>query len=391
MKTRFLHALVAFCLFPLMWSANADTPWQVISVNGRDYLTLENIAAFYQLTDTPSVDGHSAVLSDSRVRIETFANPREIAINGVKQWLSFPMLYQDGQLLVTRFDLAKTIEPCLRPTMIGNLAPVQTVVLDAGHGGQDGGGRSAMGSEKGYTLDVIQDIKKSLETKGIKVVLTRSDDAYLALEQRAEIANTVPNAIFVSVHFNSSGDASANGIEVFAMTPQGAASTEDNTVALDQFKQMPGNDFDNAGLALATCVHHALLGNVAEEDRGVRRARFAVLRLTHAPSVLVEGGFMTNSLESREINDPAWRQRLAEAIVAGVRSYQDMAQFKMPPKLLADYQSEHFPLGGAIVNPVALAKRHVPAGGSQVLPAANLRPSSGPVASYIPAVVLRPR
>ena len=390
MKIRLPQILAVLCAFVLAHSTNADTPWQIVSVSGRDYLSFENVATFYQLQDTPSQDGHSATLSDSRVRLQTFANPREIAINGVKQWLSFPTVFQNGQLLVTRFDLAKTIEPCLRPTMIGNVAPARTVVLDAGHGGQDGGGRTTTGSEKDYTLDVIQDLKKSLEAKGLKVVLTRSDDAYLALEQRAEIANTIPDAIFVSVHFNSSSDASANGIEVFAMTPQGAASTADSTVALDQFKQMPGNDFDNASLALATCVHHALLGNVTEEDRGVKRARFAVLRLTHAPAVLIEGGFMTNGMESKEINNPAWRQSLAEAIVAGVRSYQDMAQFKTPPKLLADYQSEHFPLGGAIVDPVALAKRGS-AAGTKVLPAANSQPNTGQVARYIPATVPRPR
>ena len=383
MKARFLFLLAAllFCIDPV--PSRADVPWQVISVEGRDYLTLDNIAAFYQLRTAPSEDGHGCTLSDSRVRLETFNNPREININGVKQWLSFPMLSRDGQVLVSRFDLAKTIEPCLRPTMIGNLEPVQTVVLDAGHGGQDGGGRTLTDSEKNYTLDVINDLKKSLETKGIKVVLTRADDAYLALEQRAEIANTIPDAVFVSVHFNSSGDASAKGIEVFAMTPQGAASTGDLAVNLDQFKAMPGNDFDNASLALATCVHHALLGNIAEEDRGVKRARFAVLRLTHAPAVLVEGGFMTNGLEGREINDPVWRDKLAESIVAGIRSYQDMVQYKQPPKLLADYRSERLPTLGAIVNPATLAKR-APLFSSSILPVVNNRPAPGQPAHFAP-------
>ena len=383
MKT-FLLPILAFLLAgSALTASHADTPWQIVKVDGRDYLTLDNIAAFYQLKSTPSSDGHGFTLSDSRVRIETFNNPREININGVKQWLSFPMLYKDGQLLVSRFDLAKTIEPCLRPTMIGNLEPVETVVLDAGHGGQDGGGRTLTNSEKNYTLDVIQDLKKSLESKGLKVVLTRNDDAYLALEQRAEIANTIPDAVFVSVHFNSSGDASAKGIEVFAMTPLGAASTGDSAVALDQFKQMPGNDFDDASLALATCVHHAILGNVPEEDRGVKRARFAVLRLTHAPAVLVEGGFMTNGAESREINDPVWREKLSEAIVAGVRSYQDMVQYKEPPKLLADYRSEQLPTLGSVVDPVALAKRNA-AINPNILPAANNHPAAGQTARFIP-------
>ena len=390
MNTRLSPLLLALLLCLPLGAARCDTTWQVVNVDGKEYLTLDNIANFYQLKSVGAGDNQRFTLSDSQTRIETFANPREININGVKQWLSFPMLYRGGQVLVSRFDLAKTIEPCLRPTMIGNLEPVQTVVLDAGHGGQDGGGHTTTGFEKDYTLNVINDLKKSLEAKGLKVVLTRTDDAYLALEQRAEIANTIPDAVFVSVHFNSSNDANAKGLEVFAMTPQGAASTGDNAIAVDQFKQMPGNDFDNASLALATCVHHALLGNIVTEDRGVKRARFAVLRLTHAPAVLVEGGFMTNGVESHEINDPAWRQGLAEAIVAGVRSYQDMVQFKQPPKLLADYRSERLPLAGAIVNPVLLAKR-VPSGNPNILPASNPQPGTGQTAQFIPSTTPRPR
>ncbi len=119
---------------------------------------------------------------------------------------------------------------------------------------------------------------------------------------------------------------------------------------------MPGNDFDNASLALATCVHHSLLGHIPENDRGVKRARFVVLKNTHAPAVLVEGGFLTNPAEGARINDEAWRQSLAESIAQGVQSYAALASKKQPPKLLADYRSEQLPLNGTIVNPnVAVA------------------------------------
>ena len=333
----------------------ADTDWQLISVNSRDYLSLENVARFYQLHPEQNPADRHWVLSDSRVRLETCTNPRELYINGVKQWLSFPMINQNGEMLISRLDLAKTVEPCLRPTMIGNLTPFHTVVLDAGHGGQDGGGHSVSGQEKEYTLDVINDLQKSLEAKGYKVVLTRNDDEYLPLESRADLANHSADSVFVSVHFNSSPDASAKGFEVYAMTPCGAASTGDLVAPPDQFRPMPGNDFDNASLALATCVHHSLLGHVSDGDRGVRRARFAVLRLTHAPAILVEGGFLSNGVESREINDPAWREKLAEAIAVGVRSFQNVAEFKQPPKLVADYRSEAMPGVATIINPAVYA------------------------------------
>ena len=347
MKKIPFYLLFFVCCFCLRPPAHSDD-WQIVNVDGKDYLSLDNVAKFYQLSSSTGADPQHVTLADSRSRIETLTNSRELLINGVKEWLSFPTVLRDGQTLVSRFDLSKTIEPCLRPAMIGNLEPFQTVVLDAGHGGQDGGGSSATGLEKNYTLDVIRDLKASLEAKGLQVILTRSDDAYLGLEQRAELANTISNAVFVSVHFNSSGDVGAGGLEVYAMTPRGAASTGDHNVALDQTLQMPGNDFDNASLALANCVHHSLLGKLPIGDRGVRRARFAVLRLTHAPSILVEGGYMTNGEDSRQINDPAWRQKLAEAIATGVRSFQDVVQYKQAPKLLADYRAE-LPVVPAVV------------------------------------------
>ena len=370
-KVLFAAAITLFALPRQVLSAESE--WKLISVSNRDYLSLANVARFYQLrVDQNPTDLHWS-LSDSRTRLETCSNPRELYINGVKQWLAFPLLVQNGETLISRLDLAKTVEPCLRPTMIGNLTPFHTVVLDAGHGGQDGGGHSTVGQEKEYTLDVIRDLQKSLEAKGFRVVLTRDQDVYLPLELRADLANHAPDAVFVSVHFNSSPDASAKGFEVYAMTPCGAASTSDTVASPDQFKQMPGNDFDNASVALATCVHHSLLGHISDSDRGVRRARFAVLRLTHAPAILVEGGFMSNSVESRDINDPAWRGKLADAIATGIRSFQNVAEYKEPPKLVADYRAEIMPGLATIINPATYAV-NPPAAKIPVQPVSNARP-----------------
>ena len=354
MKRIILSALIAVALAILPNFGHATDDWQIITVGNRDYLTLDNVARFYDLHVQPQGIDNRLVLGDSRVRLEVCSNPREIYVNGIKQWLSFPVVNESGQMLISRFDLAKTIEPCLRPTLISNLRPFQTVVLDAGHGGQDGGGHSASGLEKDYTLDVIRNLKIALEKKGLKVILTREDDTYTPLENRADRANATADSILVSIHFNSSADPSAAGLEVFSMTPRGAASTADAAVTSEQFRQMPGNDFDDASLALGTCVQHSLLGHLPQADRGVKRARFAVLRLTHSPAILIEGGFLTNLGESQRINDGVWREQLADAIAVGVQNYQSVADRKQPPKLLADYRSEQLPLTGTIVNPALL-------------------------------------
>ena len=348
-----------------------DADWQPINVDGRDYLSLDNIAHFYQLRSIALTAEHRVRLTDGRASLEVGNNPREVFINGIKQWLSFPALVRGEQVLISRFDLAKTIEPALRPTMVANLRPFRTVVIDAGHGGKDRGASSRAGVEKDYALDVCRDLKKTLETMGLRVVLTREDDFFLPLEGRAELANAVNDAVFVSLHFNSASDGGhANGFEVYAITPQGAASTGDTSPTLDQFEGVPGNDYDNASLAFATCVQYSLLGHIPQSDRGVRRARFAVLRLTHAPAILVEGGFLTNDHDSRSINESAWRERLAEAIGEGVKSFQEVAALGRAPKLRADYRSEQLPLLGTIVNPAALASR-TPGSADAMLPVAN--------------------
>ena len=328
--------------------------WHIVKVADRDYLSVRNIAEFYGLRGDFKLVDHRLSVGDNRSSLEFSANPREVFINGVKQWLSFPVVTQNGETLVSRFDLAKTIEPCLRPAMISNLQPFHTVVIDAGHGGQDRGASSIAGNEKDYTLDVINDLKRALEIKGFRVILTRSNDTYLALEERAQKTNDTGDAIFLSVHFNSeTNGTAASGFEVYAMTPRGAASTGDAAVTPDQFKPMLGNACDDASLALATSVQHSLLGHLPELDRGVRRARFAVLRLTHVPAILVEGGFLTNSSEGQKINDPVWRQKFSGAIAEGVLSFQELSEHKHAPKLLAEYRSELLPLTGTIVDPSA--------------------------------------
>ena len=369
-------AAVACALAGLTGAVCGKEPdWQIVKADGRDYLSLGNIASFYQLRGNPLLSDRHVVLADNRTRLELGLNPREIYVNGVKQWLLFPALVQDDQVLISRFDLAKTVEPALRPTMIANLRPFRTVVLDPGHGGKDRGASSRVGAEKDYTLDVCQRVKPLLEKRGIHVVLTRPDDSFLPLEDRADDANAAGDAVFVSLHFNSAADGGqAKGFEVYAITPQGAASTDDHGTSLDQFEGAPGNEFDEASLAMATCMQHSLLGHLPQIDRGVRRARFAVLRLTRAPAILIEGGYLTNERESLVINDPAWRECLAESIAEGVQSYREVACYRQPPKILADYRGEQLPLRGTVINPTALAPRGP-------LGIADLAPVSNPVAT----------
>jgi N-acetylmuramoyl-L-alanine amidase len=161
------------------------------------------------------------------------------------------------------------------------------------------------------------------------------------LEVRAQIANKARDSIFVSIHFNASNDdRNATGFEIFSFTPRGAPSTSDSTVAPSALSTQPGSTVDAQSMALSACIYHSLLGHLPEYDRGIKRARFAVLRLTKVPAVLIEGGFLTEQGECKLIAQKDWRARLAHAMSVGIESYRALGIKKQPPMLVADYRKQ---------------------------------------------------
>src|SRR5436309_6072139 len=315
--------------------------WQIIKVSGQDYLSVENISRFYGL---PA----GVVGAGEKIRFETIKNPlefvsgsRETMINGARSWLCFPLIEQGGRYLVSRTDVAKTIEPLVRPHRVPNVGNVQTVVLDPGHGGYDKGQVSRYGYEKDFALDVARKLRPLLQAKGLRVIMTREGDYFVPLEVRAQIANAARNSIFVSIHFNATDrDPNATGFEIFSFTPRGAPSTSDDWVTPTALSMQAGSEVDAQSMALSACIYHSLLGHIPEFDRGIKRARFAVLRLTRVPAVLVEGGFLTERGECKLIANKDWRGKLAGAIGIGIENYRALPVKKQPPMLVADYRRQ---------------------------------------------------
>jgi N-acetylmuramoyl-L-alanine amidase len=280
-------------------------------------------------------------LDNGKVSLDVQLDSREIIINGARNWLCFPVAEKDGQYLISRVDLSKTLEPQLRPQMIPNLGHFKTVVLDPGHGGYDNGAVSPYGYEKNFALDVALELKPLLEAKGLKVKMTRKSDIFVPLELRARIANAARDAVFVSIHFNAAGsNPAANGFEIYSLTPRGAPSTSDDAFALRFLNMQAGSPVDAPSLALSMSVYHSLLGHFSEYDRGIKRARFAVLRLTRIPAILVEGGFLTERGDSRQIAKSAWRAKLAQSIATGLVNYKRLVDDHTRPMMLADYRRE---------------------------------------------------
>ena len=169
-----------------------------------------------------------------------------------------------------------------------------TVVIDAGHGGKDPGTIWYHRVEKHLALDVAKRVETALRAKGIKTVMIRRTDTFVELDQRARLANKVPNSIFVSVHFNADGkDFGKNGAEMHYYGSRGLFLGQRLDAAFDKYVKLGCRKL-------------------------VQRKRLVVLRETKAPAVLVECGYLTHRTNSWLCSLTSHRQAVANAIVAGI-------------------------------------------------------------------------
>lgn len=293
--------------------------WTILKENGRDYIPLTDLARFYDFNTTEVTNG-VCTLNCTAVHFQCASGSRDLFLNGLKFILSLPILDIQGTLCISRLDLAKLVDPVLRPTKI-SASPVRTVVIDPGHGGTDSGARGMLGNEKDYTLDVALRAADLFTRAGFNVRMTRSSDVYVPLESRALFASFQPDAVFLSIHFNYGMGPTAEGVETYCLAPRGVPSTNDLGLTFADFEECTGNVRDPENIALATAIHASLITRLVVPDRGVKRARFLVLRNNAIPGVLVEGGFLTNPRDALRVASPAYRELLADAIVRGVMSY----------------------------------------------------------------------
>lgn len=323
------HLLAVLSSALALCSGARATEWEVIKQNGRDYVRFENVAEFYRFSEYSHANRTISLRGEHRT-IRAQVGTSQIFINGVRFFTNFPLLEKTEGQLISAVDVGKLIEPVLRPSRIENADQVETVVLDPGHGGADYGTSNRWGREKDFALDVALAAREELIRAGYKVELTRAGDAGLSLEERIEFANRFRNAAFVSIHFNSgSGGA---GVESFALAPEGVPSDvgsggEHYAAANEQTSDV-GNAQDSQNIALAAAVHAAVLTRAGAFDRGVRRARFKVLRDIRIPALLLEGGFMNNPSDGARIASPQYRRQLGEAIAHGVQNYNSAVNYR---------------------------------------------------------------
>ncbi|MBE9127412.1 N-acetylmuramoyl-L-alanine amidase, partial [Coleofasciculus sp. LEGE 07081] len=171
------------------------------------------------------------------------------------------------------------------------------VIVDPGHGGKDPGAIGIGGvQEKNVILPISQEVAAILEQQGIQAVLTRSSDYFVTLQGRVDMAEQARADLFVSIHANaiSLSRPDVNGLETY---------------------------YYSSGQGLAQTVHNSILQSVDVDNRGVRQARFYVLRKSSMPAILVEVGFLTGREDSAKLSNPAYRSQIAQAIARGILQY----------------------------------------------------------------------
>ncbi len=301
------------------FAATKSGDWTLYKLGGRDYVSLENVSEFYGLTGLQR-DGKGFLIRAGSRSLRGSVGASEFFINNLKFNLSYPIAEHDGVLCMSRMDLTKVVEPVMRPGKIKDAERIDTIVLDAGHGGHDNGAWSPYGWEKQFALDVVMRTRTLLKEAGYEVVLTRSSDTFIPLHERVQIANRYENALFISVHFNSGG--AGTGLETYTLAPRGVPSMMADGPRISDLEQCPGNVRDAENMALATATHAALVVKSKLYDRGIKRARFVVIRDIRIPGVLIEGGFLTNSYDAKVISTAAYRQQMASAIKGAVDNYR---------------------------------------------------------------------
>jgi N-acetylmuramoyl-L-alanine amidase len=224
------------------------------------------------------------------------------------------------------------------------LRRVHTIVVDPGHGGRDPGATGIGGlHEKTVNLSIAKRLAKRLESRGFKVILTRSSDQTLDLEERTAIAESAGGDVFISIHANASRRAKTRGLEIYTLDENherhslDVASRENGVPAakLDPLQRalarLRVGEAGSYSKRLANLVHASVIEGARKSKRsvpdlGLKKGPFYVLFMSSMSSVLVETGFLTNKRDAKLLRSTKYQRELAEEIAEGVHQYRQQIE-----------------------------------------------------------------
>ena len=254
------------------------------------------------------------VLTAPGERLVLFNNSTAAVVNGIPVLLHDPAV-RSGEKY---WDLPEnSLNGILLPVLTPVKLKISTILIDPGHGGHDAGAAAVNGcKEKNLNLELARQIAAALQQCGYSVHMTRNSDCFLTLDERADLAAKLNADLFISVHHNASAtNPKASGMETFAL--KALESGEIRRTA--------------HSLRLAYLVQKEQSGINNSPGRGVKTARFKVLRKTPCPAILIEAGFLTNAADAVRCADREFQQKLALAVARAIRSCT-----AVPVKVAAD-------------------------------------------------------
>lgn len=312
-------ALIMFNPPELNAAANSTSQIASKYFFGRKYSRFSHVAAYFKLRYSVS-SKLFRMLTQKGATVAVFKpDSRSATINGMPVILNFAPTYQAQTAFISENDMTYTMMPLLQRSSLIKHTPIH-IIIDPGHGGNDPGAIGKISREKNITMAIANELQNELKKRGFQVSMTRTGDYTVSLDQRSAHANRVKAQLFISIHADAASP-SVNGIGTFSLTPPGAPSYNTSKVESGVSK---GHFWAKNSLFLSYCVQKNLAGDIkSAPNRGIKRARFAVLRNTNCPAVLIETGFISNPAEEKKLNTASYRKQLAKAIADGITEYRN--------------------------------------------------------------------
>lgn len=314
----------------------ATVPQRREAFTSRDFINIEEFCKKYGAQyNFDTVDDIVTISSKSR-EAKLLLNAPLVSLNGNVFGLAKAVTYSAGVIYIP----AEIEKLFVSREKAGFTIPffIKTIVIDAGHGGKDPGAIAKSGlTEKGLNLTVAKLIKEALEERGFKVILTRSGDIFLSLQERVDIAKRHNADLFISVHTNSNRRRLVRGVEVYYLLPSRFDSEKQAISFAKEGDFWPkGLSFDARTILwdLALTKNYALsiessrslctaFKNMDFKVRSPKKAPFYVLRCAYVPAVLLEIGYLSNRYEEKLLRSRYYQKQIAEAVALGVSTFNE--------------------------------------------------------------------
>lgn len=273
------------------------------------------------------------------------SDPRRVVIDvypkGAEPDTEAPPVDVKPSVAVKEAVAVKPVDDAVASSTPAPKARRRLVVIDPGHGGKDPGATGVRGGyEKDLNLAAALELARVLRERGdMEVLLTRETDVFVPLSERSDLANAREADLFISLHCNAHNRKSEQGFEIYSVSEtatdpeaEALAAKENSVLALEGknvqdeeakmiLLAMTKTEMINDSAAFAALATKSLDKRLDVDNRGAKQAGFYVLRGTHAPAILIEMGFITNSYDEAQLGSRAFRRKLAEGLAAGVADY----------------------------------------------------------------------